>query len=175
MKKSSGQTTILDFSRSVIENERVRGDLVVGHTIPLDTSAHRLEVVRALLSDGVPLNILSRENGLVRRLLEYRRGTLPLRTCSDLVPQIRDDEIKEVLRELSLADGYTFIYDGTPRIAEVLAVIICFVRKFDKRVQLRAISLKLLDKSIDGNKLAALLIEIIIHEMGLPPKSLRYV
>ena len=60
----------------------------MGHTILLDTSAHWLEVVRALLTDGVPLNILSRENGLVRRLLEYRRGTLPLRTCSDLVPDL---------------------------------------------------------------------------------------
>ena len=39
MKKSSGQKSILDFSRSVIENELERGDLVVRHIIPLDTMA----------------------------------------------------------------------------------------------------------------------------------------
>ena len=61
MKKSSGQKSILDFSRSIIENERVRGDLVVRHTIPLDSAGHRQEVIRTLLTDEIPLNILSRQ------------------------------------------------------------------------------------------------------------------
>ena len=45
--------------------------------ISLDLTANRIRVISALLSDGIPLNVLSREQGGVRELLKELLGSLP--------------------------------------------------------------------------------------------------
>ena len=71
------------------------------------------------------------------------------------------------------AESYSMVYDGTPKIAEVLAVIICFVRKSDRTIQLRAVTMKLLDASLNGDQLAAMLTEVVQYDLGINRNSLR--
>ena len=102
---------MLDFKRSILESEKIKGDTVSGHTVPIDTAAHRLEVVTAMVTDGCPLNLLSDPDGPIRRLLEFRRGTLPHRACSDYLKNVLENEVSNICQELKQAKSYSIVYD----------------------------------------------------------------
>ena len=163
---------MLDFKKCVLESERSKGDHVSGHTVPIDTAAHRLEVVTAMVTEGCPLNLLSNPEGQMRRLLEFWKGTLPHRACSDLLPDILENEVANIREELKKAKTCSFVYDGTPKVAEVLAVTITFVSS-ERRVEQRAVSLSFLNGSLSGDYLAGQLINVLQHDMGLDRKSCR--
>ena len=95
---------------------------VVGETLSSECQV-QLKVVKAFLRAAVPLSKVD----YFRELLEDNGPRLAgRRSLSDLVPFVRDQEEKRILKEIEGKKGCV-IFDGTTRMGETMAIIVRFM------------------------------------------------
>ena len=124
--KKDKKVQLILSAQSAQSHHLARG---ITSNISLDLTANRIRVLRALLTDGIPLNVLSREQGGVRELLEELLGSLPRQQVANLIPSQILEEVHKIEAMVNSADclGCSVIFDGTPKAAEVFGVMVRFV------------------------------------------------
>ena len=120
-----------------------------GGSLPLATQLHRMEVCEAFLEENIVFQLLRQPEGRIRRLLEYRRGSLPVCDVACFIPIIRDIEINKLKHELIESKWMSFSYDGTTAVAELFAVVVRFISA-NKNINQRCLHFKLLQRSLSG-------------------------
>ena len=140
---------------------------MVGEIIAGNMQVFCVEVLSTFLCAGVPLNKLE----LFRELFEENGYRLTdRRNMYDLIPFIQKCEfniISEEIKEKCLS----VIFDGTTRLGEALAIVICFV---DDRLKInqRLIHLQIVVKSLTGEELAKELMSVLSVNYGIATQHL---
>ena len=118
-----------------------------GETLPGELRVYRVQVMKAFLRAGVPLSMLQ----YFRELLEERAYRLmDTRHMLDMVPFILSQERKQVKKEVE-GKCVSVIFDGTSRLSEVLAVVLCFIDG-DFQIQQHLVRMMFLIKSLTGEE-----------------------
>ena len=128
-----------------------------GKSLPKNQQVYRIiKVVSTFLRTGVPLAKIE----LFRPILEdtgYRLSGR--RGMSDLIPFIHQQEQSKVKEEIE-GMKVGVIFDGTNRLGEAMAIIICFVDSQWSICQ-RLVCIQLLAKSLRGEEVARELLTVI--------------
>ena len=94
-------------------------------TLPEEQNVYRVRVIMALMKAGIPIGKLAFFE--LRALLEENGYRLTdSRHLLDLEPFILKQE-KDLLRSEVKGKKLSMVFDGTSRLGEVLAIVICFV------------------------------------------------
>ena len=147
--------------------------------VPLDTRVRRYEVVRMLITEGIPLNAV-RKGSPLRQLLET--GSYSLGSVKDLagfIPILGKEEMKTVIMELQRNDikgsaaasaseldlfrPFSVIFDGTTTVADVSCFMVRFVTD-DGYVQQRILALRHYKKALVTEELCNALFNLITGE-----------
>lgn len=139
-----------------------------GSSLPISTQAHRISVCEAFLTDAIPFCVLRDPLGKLRQILEYNRAILPLCEVAQYIPRLLDTEIKTVQEELRGCQAYSYSFDGTTEVAELVCVVVRFIGK-TSTIQHRVLSFKVLQRSLNADELAAHLLEVL----ALPAEAKR--
>jgi len=132
-----------------------------GETLPEEQRIHRVKVVQTFLRAGVPIAKLD----IFRPLLEENAFRLTgTRHMLDLVPFILNEEKARIRKEIE-GKFIAVIFDGTSRLGEVLAVVLCFISEWT--IQQRLVRLQFLVKSMNGEEIARELINILSVTLGI--------
>ena len=130
----------------------------VGQTLPGDQRLYRVKVVKAFMRAGIPIDIL-------RDILEEKALRLAdTRHMLDLIPFILDEE-RGLIREEIKDKFVSVIFDGTSRLGEVLAIVLCYVE--DYKIKQRLVCLEILTKSMTGEEVARELISVLSVTFGI--------
>ena len=132
-----------------------------GQTLPEAQRVYRIKVVTTFLKAGVPLNKLHHFQDLLEERA-YKLGDT--RGMHDLIPFVADDEQKRIKKEVEGKD-VSFVFDGTTRLGDALAVIVRFVD--DWQILQRLIRVQLLVKSMTGEEIARELVNALSVEYGI--------
>ena len=111
--------------------------------MPEQQQVYRIKVVTAFLKAGVPLSKIES----FRELLE--ENAYRLTDCCnmhDYVPFILKDEENRIRQEIE-GKQLSIIFDGTSRLGEALAIVVCFVNDH------RLVRLQMLTKSLTEKKM----------------------
>ena len=125
-----------------------------GETLPEEQRIYRVKVVRVFLRTATPLNKLNHFRGLLEEnalLLSDRRQ------MADIVPFIFSQEQKLIKQEIS-GKYLSIVFDGTTRLGEAMAIIVRYVDS-EWCIQQRLIRLQMLEKSMNGEEIARVLID----------------
>ena len=132
-----------------------------GETLPEEQRIHQVKVVQTFLRAGVPIAKLD----IFRPLLEENAFRLTgTRHMLDLVPFILNEEKARIRKEIE-GKFIAVIFDGTSRLGEVLAVVLCFISEWT--IQQRLIRLQFLAKSMNGEEITRELINILSLTLGI--------
>ena len=92
-------------------------------TLPTSQRVYRVKVVTAFLRGGVPLNKIDCFRDLLEEHAYWLTGR---RHMSDVVPFILKDE-QDKIKDAITGKNMSVILDGTTRLGEAMAVLVCFV------------------------------------------------
>ena len=138
-----------------------------GETLPERQQVYRIKVVTAFLKAGVPLCKIES----FRELLEENAYRLTnRRNMHDYVPFILKDEENRIRQEIE-GKQLSIIFDGTLRLGEALAIVVCFVND-DLSIHQRLVRLQMLTKSLTGEEIARELITVLSVSYGIHPNNL---
>jgi len=120
----------------------------------------RMKVVIGLLQDNISFEFLNnKSHSGVRALLEESRYILPYRELKDMIPSVG-----ELIEQISVKEmknkKVTVIFDGTPNVAEVFAVVFRFIGN-DGKITHRVGAIKFYNKSFNANNLAQVLLDVL--------------
>ena len=132
--------------------------------MPVSQKLYRVKVVKAFLKAGIPL---SKTEPLREILEEYAYRLTNARGMSDLIPLVYSQVQQEIKAELS-KQYVSVIFDGTVRLGEAFAVVVCFVS--DKQLKQRLIKFQMLPKSMTGEEIAWEVISILQIPYGIGAK-----
>lgn len=136
---------------------------LVGETLPADQQVFRVKVLQTFLSSGVPLNKLD----AFKPLLEENGFRLTdIRNMSDLIPFLRDEEMKRIRSEIS-SRPVSVVFDGTTRFGEALAIVVQYVTD-DFQIKQKLAKAQMLSKSMTGEQIARELISVLSVGYGVP-------
>ena len=82
----------------------------------------------------------------------------------DLMPFILEEERSRIKEEIQ-GKFLSLIFDGTSRLGEVLAIVVCYVVGWD--IQQRLVRLKFLAKSMNGEEVGRELINVVSVTLGV--------
>eukprot|EP00117_Sycon_ciliatum_P014757 scpid83935/ scgid14881/ len=139
----------------------------VGETLPLQVRAYRLNVVRTLMKEAMPLK---KADGLPD-LLE--KDGLRLTTSSHLtefIPVVLSEEQDTFKKKIAGRD-VALIFDGTTRLGEAIAIVLRYVGD-DWKIQQRLVRLQTVSKSVNSPQLAQVLNECVSVRYGVPHKHI---
>ena len=110
--------TIVEHLRKYNEETHPRGE-----TLPEDHQVYRIKVVTPFLKSGVPLSKVES----FKDLLEENTFRLTdRRNLHDYVPFILKEEENRIRSEID-GQQISVIFDGTSRLGEALAIVVCFI------------------------------------------------
>ena len=142
-----------------------------GSTLPEDARLYRYELVEALLKAGIPL---LKADSLRPFLEKYGHRLTSRNHLSESIPMgihfhesSEGDRLCEI-RNLAANSAFSVIFDGSTRLGEALAIIICFIDR-DWNMQQRLLKLEILAKSMDAEELAQRLIHCLAVEYRMQP------
>lgn len=165
------------ISRSVSALSSAQYGLTLGDNV----RSIRGYVCGALLQDGIPLNILSNPIGATRLLLEEQRCKLPREDVAQMIPIVLLAEINKILkvefgidpaksssatRSTNHLPSFSFNFDGTTDVAELLSIVIRFVK--ESKIIIRCICLRFYARSFDAQALANAIYKTVFDDLGLP-------
>ena len=134
----------------------------VGESLPDLTRVYRVKVVSEFLKAGIPLSKIDN----LRGLLEAGGFSLSHSThLRQLIPFILDQELDN-LRHLISGKPISIIFDGTTHVAEAFVVLIRFVDT-EWVVCQKVSQLLLLSKSLSGEEVARLLVDVLSTKLGV--------
>jgi hypothetical protein len=138
--------------------------------IPLDVIKERLAVLMEWLSAGIPVESMT--ESISCRLEKGSNATLGgSRTILDLIPMALE-YTKLQLKEWAAGGPIVVIFDGTTSVAETVAIILG--RVVDNQLELRLVRLPMLEKALDGDTQAALLVSVLCTEYGIRLPDVMY-
>ena len=133
-----------------------------GANVSMEQRVYRVKVVEQFLRAGIPL---AKVDSLCSLLEE---GALTLTHSShlaDYIPVIQGEEKKRIRNEIDCQD-VSFIFDGTTRLGEAMAIVIRFFSGW--KIQQRLVRMSLLAKSMTGEEVARELLTVLSTELGIP-------
>ena len=130
-----------------------------GETLPMQQQVYRVKVVTALLRAGIPLSKLDSFRDLLE---EHAYRLTDRRHMFDLVPFILKEEEARIKNEIT----GKYLFDGTSRLGEALAVIVRFIGE-DWTLEHRLIRMQMLSKSMTGQEVARELISVLSVTYGV--------
>ena len=181
-RSASHTDSVLRRQKERVRQQRIELELdKIDSKVPMDTRLRRVEVVRALMHEGIALHSL-RSNSPLRAVLES--GSKNLGGSPDLaklIPIIAADEQRIVVSELTMSPAaggkdasveptvkpkyrpFSVIFDGTTSVAEVFCVAVRFVTD-DGYLQQRVLALRHYKHSLDANEHCHALCDIIMGD-----------
>ena len=134
-----------------------------GETLPEAQKVYRARVAIAMMEAGIPLSKLDCPG--LRDLLEENSFRLTdSRHMMDMMPFILEEQHARVKDEIQGKD-ISIIFDGTTRLGEVLVVVVRFLEEW--AIKQRLVSVQFLQKSVNGDELARLIISILSVSLGV--------
>ena len=134
-----------------------------GETLPEAQKVYRARVAIAMMEAGIPLSKLDCPG--LRDLLEENSFRLTdSRHMMDMMPFILEEQHARVKDEIQGKD-ISIIFDGTTRLGEVLVVVVRFLEEW--AIKQRLVSVQFLQKSVNGDELAMLIISILSVSLGV--------
>ena len=116
-----------------------------------------------MMEAGIPLSKLDCPG--LRDLLEENSFRLTdSRHMMDMMPFILEEQHARVKDEIQGKD-ISIIFDGTTRLGEVLVVVVRFLEEW--AIKQRLVSVQFLQKSVNGDELAMLIISILSVSLGV--------
>ena len=135
---------------------------LVGDGIPDSTRVYRVKVVTAMLKARVPLSKVD----LFRDLLEeYAYALMSSTNLRQLIPFIHQEELSMIKHEI-LNQPLSIIFDGTTHVCEAFVVVLRYFTDYSELKQCVG-RLKLLAKTMTGEKIAQQIIVILSTEFGI--------
>ena len=139
-----------------------RSEHPIGETLSDDTRVFRVNVVTTFLKAGIPLEKID----MLRELLE--EGGRSLTSSShlrQLIPFVLNQEL-ERLKKMIAGRAVSVIFDGTTHVAEAFVVVLRFIDD-EWTVHQKVAQLLLLEKSLTGEEVARLLVEVLSAKLGI--------
>ena len=139
----------------------------VGDTLPASTRVFRVQVVSEFLKAGIPLYKIDK----LRGLLESGGYSLSHSThLRQLIPFILNEEMDNLREQLS-GKCISIIFDGTTHVAEAFVVVVRYVDS-EWVISQKVAQLLLLSKSLCGEEVARLLVDVLSTKVGVPTKNI---
>ena len=138
-----------------------------GGTLPEEQHIHRVKVVCVFLCSATPLSKLSYFRGLLQ---ENGLRLSDRRQMADIIPFISHQE-RDLIKQEILGKYLLVVLDGTTRLGEAMAIIVCYVDS-EWCIQQRLIHLQLLEKSMTGEEIARILFDTLSREYAILPQYL---
>ena len=139
-----------------------------GETLPEEMRVYRFELVESCLTAGIPLSKVD----LIRPFLEKYGHRITSRShLSEMIPTVLAKEKETLKSELSAADSFSVIFDGSTRLGEALAIIVRFIDG-NWNLQQRLIRFKIFAKSLKNEELAQCLLECLAVNFSIKPAGL---
>ena len=161
-EKSEEAETIVDHLKRYVRDHHP-----VGENLPEETRLFRLRVTQCFLEAGIPLE---KVKGNLRDLLEEGGQRLTssshLREC---IPVIHGMYRKNLAKELE-GHKLAIVFDGSTRLGEAFALVTRHVDEGFHIVQCLA-ALKCLQKSMCGDEVSGLLVDVLMEELHVPRRS----
>ena len=133
-------------------------------TVANDVLIRRASVVESFLKAGMPLSKIDH----LRPLLESNYCRMTYSThMAQLVPFLLQNEQSTIKKEIASAAHLTVIFDGTSRLGEALAVVLCYVDG-DFNIHQRLVRFSVLSNSLAGTELARELITVLSTQLQVP-------
>ena len=134
----------------------------VGETLTESTQIFRVKVVSTSLRGGIPLNKLD----IFRELFEETGYQLTdKRNMFDLIPYIQKRKVDAIIEEIKGKD-ISVCFDGTTRLGEALAIVLCYIDDGWK-IKQRLVHLQIVVKSLTGEELARELIAVLSVQLPI--------
>ena len=127
-----------------------------GETLPKNVQVYRIKVVSCFLRAWVPLSKIDCFRGLLE---ESGYRLTDRRHLFDIISFILAEEVERLKQEMAHRD-LSVAFDGTTRLCEALAVVVCMVGD-DWYIKQRLVRIQLLIKSLCGDELAREIINIL--------------
>ena len=133
----------------------------VGETLPENIQLYRLRVTQVLLQAGIPIE---KVEGDFRDLLEENGFRLTANThLRQCIPIIHSKFRKDLSQELAGKD-ISVVFDGSTRLGEAFALVTRYVTD-DLRIVQRLACLKCVEKSMSGNEISGLILDIVMEDL----------
>jgi hypothetical protein len=176
--KSRTKQIRLFVKQQAAEGIRVRGDRREESQL-----INRIHITQVLLRSGIPISRVDGEDNDLCYLLE--RGAnckISISHFRQLIPTVRDLEVDAIRQELSqlqsLSQGRPFIsiiFDGSTKVEEAYVILFRWVEPTNMRIHQRLVAVELLDKSVNGAELGALILVTVLHKYHVDPKMVAAV
>ena len=166
-KHKSGKTKLAtkearerDIARLLKANDKISH--TVGETLPMEQRVYRVKVLKSFLRAAIPLSKFDSFRDLLEENM-YRLSDR--RHMSYLVPLIISEEQEEIKHEMA-GNSVSVMFDGTTRLGEAMAVVLCFIDS-SFTIQQRLVRLQLLAKSMTGEEIAREIIGSLSVQYGI--------
>ena len=120
----------------------------------------------------MPFAVLRKPDGALRGLLEFGRGNLPEKDVSAMTGIILQVELDRLKKELAANGAIGFSFDGSSNVAELLAIVVCFVTP-DCTIQQRCVCLRMLERSLNAQMLFTEVVKVLMGDLNLNTTNLH--
>ncbi len=138
-----------------------------GESLPIDQQVYRVKVASTFLRAAVPISKLDQ----FRDILQENALRLTDRShMANLIPFILKEEQERIKHEI---DGkrISLVFDGTSRLGEAMVVLIRYVSD-NWELEQRLLRVQMLEKSMTGEEIARVLIEVLSVGYGVSSTTL---
>lgn len=134
-----------------------------GETLPNEMRLFPYDLVEMCLKAGIPIAKID----CMRPFLEkYGHCLTSSGHLSETIPLVLERE-KEILKtDISIANEFSVVFDGSSRLGEVLAIVLCYIDT-QWKIQQRLLKLETLEKSLKSQELAQRLIQCLAVEFSI--------
>ena len=134
-----------------------------GETLPNEMRLFPYDLVEMCLKAGIPIAKID----CMRPFLEkYGHCLTSSGHLSETIPLVLERE-KEILKtDISIANEFSVVFDGSSRLWEVLAIVLCYIDT-QWKIQQRLLKLETLEKSLKSQELAQRLIQCLAVEFSI--------
>jgi len=134
-----------------------------GETLPDDSiRVYRVKVLTTFLKAGVPIHKIDDFRDLLEENAVRLAGRRPM---SDLIPFVLEKERRQIKEEIA-GLPVAVIFDGTSRLGEALAIILCFIDRSTLTIHQRLVRVQIFAKSMAG-EVARELLSVLSTEYGI--------
>ena len=121
-----------------------------GETLPQEMRVYRFDLVENCLAAGVPL---AKVDSLRPFLEKYGHRITSHSHLSEMIPAVLAKEKETLKSELSGANSFSVIFDGSTRLGEALTIIVRYING-NWNLEQRLLSFQTLAKSLKNDELA---------------------
>ena len=139
-----------------------------GETLPEEMRVYRFDLVENCLAAGVPLAKVDSPRSFLEK---YGHRITSHSHLSEMIPAVLAKEKETLKSELSGANSFSVIFDGSTRLGEALAIIVRYIDG-NWNLEQRLVSFQTLAKSLKNDELAKCLLECLAINYSIKPTGL---